>query len=122
MRSQASVTVESVVLLDQDKDGVADEMDACPDQPGYSTAEGCPDRDLDGIADGVDLCPEESGLTETFMGMPDTPENRKRFEANIPLGRYSLPRDIANAALYLASDEADLLTGVCLEVDGGRCI
>lgn len=64
----------------------------------------------------------ESGLTETFMGVPDTPENRKRFEANIPLGRYSLPRDIANAALYLASDEADLLTGVCLEVDGGRCI
>lgn len=64
----------------------------------------------------------ESGLTETFMGVPDTPANRKRFEANIPLGRYSLPRDIANAALYLASDEADLLTGVCLEVDGGRCI
>lgn len=64
----------------------------------------------------------ESGMTEMFMGERDTPENRKKFEATIPLGRFSTPRDVANAALYLASDEAELLTGVCLEVDGGRCI
>jgi 3-oxoacyl-[acyl-carrier protein] reductase len=64
----------------------------------------------------------ESGMTAMFMGEPDTPENRKKFEATIPLGRFSTPRDVANAELYLASDEAGLLTGVCLEVDGGRCI
>jgi 3-oxoacyl-[acyl-carrier protein] reductase len=64
----------------------------------------------------------ESGMTAMFMGEPATPENRKKFEATIPLGRFSTPRDVANAALYLASDEAGLLTGVCLEVDGGRCI
>ena len=56
------------------------------------------------------------------MGLPDTPENRASFLATIPLGRMSEPRDIANAALYLASDEADFITGVCMEVDGGRCI
>ncbi|MDH3702001.1 MAG: SDR family oxidoreductase [Alphaproteobacteria bacterium] len=64
----------------------------------------------------------ETGLTESFMGAPDTPENRARFEASIPLGRFSTPEDVAGAALYLASDEAALLTGACLEVDGGRCI
>lgn len=64
----------------------------------------------------------ETGLMETFMGMPDTPENRKKFLATIPLGRFSTPLDIANAALFLASDEAEFLTGVCLEVDGGRCV
>ena len=64
----------------------------------------------------------ETGLLETFMGMPDTPENRKKFLATIPLGRFSKPRDIANAALYLASDEAEFITGVILEVDGGRCV
>ena len=64
----------------------------------------------------------ESGMTALFMGEADTPGNRKKFEATIPLGRFSTPRDVANAALYLASDEASLLTGVCLEVDGGRCI
>jgi len=63
----------------------------------------------------------ETGLTEDFMG-GDTPELRKQFISTIPLGRLSTPTDIANAALYLASDEAELLTGVCLEVDGGRCI
>ena len=61
-------------------------------------------------------------MTALFMGEADTPENRKKFEATIPLGRFSTPRDVANAALYLASDEAALLTGLCLEVDGGRCI
>jgi 3-oxoacyl-[acyl-carrier protein] reductase len=64
----------------------------------------------------------ETALLETFMGVPDTPENRAKFLATIPLGRMSQPRDIANAALYLASDEADLVTGVVLEVDGGRCV
>jgi len=64
----------------------------------------------------------ETGLLEKFMGMPDTPENRKKFLATIPLGRMSRPQDIANAALYLVSDEAEFITGVCMEVDGGRCI
>ena len=64
----------------------------------------------------------ETGLTSTFMGMPDTPENRAPFLASIPLGRFSTPLDIANAALYLASDEAAFLTGVCLDVDGGRSV
>ncbi len=63
-----------------------------------------------------------TGLLESFMGMPDTPENRARFIATIPLGRLSEPKDIANAALYLASDEAEFVTGVILEVDGGRTI
>lgn len=64
----------------------------------------------------------ETALLETFMGVPDTPENRARFVATIPLGRMSQPRDVANAALYLASDDADFMTGVVLEVDGGRCV
>jgi 3-oxoacyl-[acyl-carrier protein] reductase len=64
----------------------------------------------------------ETGLLEQFMGVPDTPENRAKFIATIPWGRMSTPRDIANACLFLASDEADLVTGVVLEVDGGRTI
>jgi 3-oxoacyl-[acyl-carrier protein] reductase len=64
----------------------------------------------------------ETGLLEQFMGVPDTPENRARFLATIPLGRMSKPADIANACLFLASDEAEFITGVCLEVDGGRCV
>jgi 3-oxoacyl-[acyl-carrier protein] reductase len=64
----------------------------------------------------------ETGLTSTFMGMPDTPENRAPFLASIPLGRFSTPLDIANAALFLASEEAAFLTGVCLDVDGGRSV
>jgi 3-oxoacyl-[acyl-carrier protein] reductase len=70
------------------------------------------------------ICPVagDTPLLATFMGKPDTPENRAPFLATIPLGRLSTPEDIANAALYLASDEASLLTGVLLEVDGGRCI
>lgn len=63
-----------------------------------------------------------TGLLEQFMGMPDTPDNRAKFIATIPLGRLSEPRDIANAALYLGSDEAEFITGVILEVDGGRTI
>ncbi len=70
------------------------------------------------------LCPVigMTGLTELFMGQPDTPEIRQKFLASIPLGRMSTPEDLANAALYLASDEANFITGVALEVDGGRCI
>jgi 3-oxoacyl-[acyl-carrier protein] reductase len=64
----------------------------------------------------------ETGLLEHFMGVPDTPENRAKFIATIPWGRMSTPKDIANACLFLASDEADLVTGVVLEVDGGRTI
>jgi 3-oxoacyl-[acyl-carrier protein] reductase len=63
----------------------------------------------------------DTPLLATFMG-EDTPEKRELFKASIPLGRLSRPDDIANAALYLASDEASLVTGVVLEVDGGRCI
>jgi 3-oxoacyl-[acyl-carrier protein] reductase len=63
-----------------------------------------------------------TGLVTEFMGMPDTPENRRKFLATIPLGRYSEPRDVANACLYLASDEAEFITGACIEVDGGRCV
>jgi len=63
-----------------------------------------------------------TGLLESFMGVPDTPENRARFISTIPLGRLSEPKDVANACLYLASDEAEFITGVVLEVDGGRTI
>jgi 3-oxoacyl-[acyl-carrier protein] reductase len=64
----------------------------------------------------------ETGLLSEFMGMPDTPENRAKFLAGIPMGRFSKPEDVANAALFLASDEAAFITGACLEVDGGRCV
>jgi len=64
----------------------------------------------------------ETGLTVEFMGGEDKPEIREKFVSTIPLGRMSTPLDIANATLFLASDEAALITGVCLEVDGGRCV
>ena len=64
----------------------------------------------------------ETAMLEQFMGMPDTPENRQRFLARIPLGRFTRPADVAGAAVYLASQEAGFLTGVCLDVDGGRNI
>ena len=64
----------------------------------------------------------ETGMLELFMGMPDTPENRAKFLATIPLGRMSKPSDIANAALFLADPASDFITGVALEVDGGRCV
>ncbi len=63
----------------------------------------------------------ETGMLGDFMG-EDTPEMRARFIATIPLGRLSLPSDIATAAVFFASDEAAFITGTCLEVDGGRCI
>ena len=55
-----------------------------------------------------------------FSGVPDTPEERARFAGSVPLGRMAEPADIANAAVYLASDEASFITGVNLPVDGGR--
>lgn len=64
----------------------------------------------------------ETGLLERFMGKPDTPENRAAFLAGIPLGRFSRPADIAAAAVFLASDEAEFVTGVAMDVDGGRCV
>jgi len=69
------------------------------------------------------LCPVagETAMLADFMG-GDTPENRARFTASVPLGRLSLPEDIANAALYLCSDEANFITGTAFEVDGGRCV
>ncbi|ALA16515.1 MULTISPECIES: SDR family oxidoreductase [unclassified Chelatococcus] len=63
----------------------------------------------------------ETPLLATFMG-EDTPEKRAAFRASIPLGRLSTPQDIANAALFLCSDEASMITGSVLEVDGGRCV
>ena len=68
------------------------------------------------------LCPvlAETGLLEEFMGVEDTPENRTAFLATIPLGRLGRPSDVAGAALYLCSDDAEFITGVSLEVDGGR--
>jgi 3-oxoacyl-[acyl-carrier protein] reductase len=64
----------------------------------------------------------ETGLLSEFMGVPDTPEARARFVAGIPLGRMSKPEDIANAALFLADPASSFITGVAIEVDGGRCI
>ncbi len=64
----------------------------------------------------------ETALSAAFAGGAVTPEARARFHSTIPLGRFSTPADIANAALYLASDEASLVSGVCLEVDGARCV
>jgi 3-oxoacyl-[acyl-carrier protein] reductase len=63
----------------------------------------------------------ETPLLATFMG-EDTPEMRAKFLSTIPLGRFSTPEDLGNAACFLCSDEASMLTGVCMEVDGGRCI
>ena len=70
------------------------------------------------------ICPVmgDTGMLGDFMGIPDTPENRARFIATIPMGRLSVPKDIANAAVFLASDEASFLTGLELPVDGGRTI
>ena len=64
----------------------------------------------------------ETALLESFMGVPDTPENRAKFIGTIPLGRMSRPSDIANACVYLAGEESEFLTGVILPVDGGRTI
>jgi len=63
----------------------------------------------------------ETPLLASFMG-EDTPERRAQFLSTIPIGRFSTPEDMGNAACYLCSDEASMITGVCMEVDGGRCI
>ena len=63
----------------------------------------------------------ETPMLKTFMG-EDTPEMRAKFLATIPIGRFSTPQDLGNAACFLCSDEASMITGVALEVDGGRCI
>ena len=70
------------------------------------------------------ICPVmgESGLLESFMGMPDTPENRKKFIATIPLGRLARPSDIAAVAVFLASDAAEFISGVEFPVDGARAV
>jgi 3-oxoacyl-[acyl-carrier protein] reductase len=69
------------------------------------------------------ICPVagETPLLKSFMG-EDTPEMRAKFLATIPLGRFSTPEDMGNAACFLCSDEASMVTGVAMEVDGGRCI
>ena len=63
----------------------------------------------------------ETPLLKSFMG-EDTPETREKFLSTIPLGRFSTPQDMGNAACFLCSDEASMITGVTMEVDGGRCI
>ena len=63
----------------------------------------------------------DTPLLATFMG-EDTPEMRAKFLSTIPIGRFSTPEDLGNAACFLCSDEASMITGVCMEVDGGRCI
>ena len=76
--------------------------------------------------DGIRVCAlnpvaGDTPMLATFLG-EDTPERREAFRATVPLGRLSQPSDVASAAAFLASDEAAFLTGVCLEVDGGRCV
>jgi 3-oxoacyl-[acyl-carrier protein] reductase len=64
----------------------------------------------------------DTGLAAEFAGGPLTEERKAQFRASIPLGRFSTALDVANAALYLASDEATFISGVCIEVDGARCV
>ncbi len=64
----------------------------------------------------------DTGLSAEFAGGPVDEDRKARFRASIPLGRFSTALDVANAALYLASDEADFISGVCIEVDGARCV
>ncbi|PND32989.1 3-oxoacyl-ACP reductase [Achromobacter pulmonis] len=78
-------------------------------------------------ADGIRvnaICPVMgiTGMFELFMGLPDTPENRAKFVSTIPLGRFCQPSDVAAAALFLASDAAEFITGVEFPVDGGRTV
>ncbi len=70
------------------------------------------------------ICPVMgiTGMFELFMGLPDTPENRAKFVSTIPLGRFCMPSDVAAAALFLASDAAEFITGVEFPVDGGRTV
>jgi NAD(P)-dependent dehydrogenase (short-subunit alcohol dehydrogenase family) len=70
------------------------------------------------------VCPLLSGtaLFPMFTGVPDTPENREKFISNVPLGRLTDPKDVANAALYLASEEGNFINGTEIVVDGGKCV
>ena len=63
-----------------------------------------------------------TGLFSSFVGVENTEENRQKFIGNVPLGRLTDPMDVANCALFLASDEGKFITGVNFEVDGGRAI
>ena len=63
----------------------------------------------------------DTPMLKVFMG-EDTPEMRAKFLSTIPIGRFSTPEDLGNAACFLCSDEASMITGVAMEVDGGRCI
>ena len=97
----------------------------------YNASKGWMNNATKGMA--VELAPEgirvnalnpvagETPLLKSFMG-EDTPEMRAKFLSTIPIGRFSTPEDLGNAACYLCSDEASMITGVCMEVDGGRCI
>jgi len=97
----------------------------------YNASKGWMNNATKGMA--VELAPEgirvnalnpvagETPLLASFLG-EDTPEMRAKFLSTIPLGRFSTPEDMGNAACYLCSDEASMITGVCMEVDGGRCI
>lgn len=97
----------------------------------YNASKGWMNNATKGMA--VELAPEgirvnalnpvagETPLLKSFMG-EDTPEMRAKFLSTIPLGRFSTPEDLGNAACFLCSDEASMITGVCMEVDGGRCI
>jgi len=64
----------------------------------------------------------ETAMLPVILGAGDTPEGRSKIVATIPLGRACKPEDVANAACYLASDEASYMTGACMDVDGGRGI
>ncbi|KAJ4365256.1 hypothetical protein N0V83_008875 [Neocucurbitaria cava] len=70
------------------------------------------------------ICPlvTGTGLFSAFTGMQDTPENRQKFIGNVPMGRIGEVEDVVNACVFMASEEAKFITGVNLEVDGGRCI
>ncbi|MFT5799606.1 MAG: 3-oxoacyl-[acyl-carrier protein] reductase [Candidatus Azotimanducaceae bacterium] len=97
----------------------------------YNASKGWMNNATKGMA--VELAPEgvrvnalnpvagDTPMLKLFMGQ-DTPEMRAKFLSTIPLGRFSTPEDMGNAACYLCSDEASMITGVCMEVDGGRCI
>ena len=97
----------------------------------YNASKGWMNNATKGMA--VELAPEgvrvnainpvagDTPLLKMFMG-EDTPEVRAKFLSTIPLGRFSTPEDMGNAACYLCSDEASMVTGVCMEVDAGRCI
>jgi 3-oxoacyl-[acyl-carrier protein] reductase len=77
----------------------------------------------DGIrANAINPALAETQLLTTFMGAADTPANRARFISSIPLGRLGRATDVANAAVFLAEPTSEFITGVCLEVDGGRCL